>query len=74
MVDFVPLDWKPRSHINADITIELQHIIDLVVIDCRLPSRDPYLIEVCRSAIREIQQLRARQPKPNPDFLGGPMS
>jgi hypothetical protein len=74
VVDFVPHDWKPLTRLPADITVELQHIINLVFSEQRLPSCDPYLIDVCRCAIREIQQLRARQPKPSKDFLGGPMS
>jgi hypothetical protein len=74
-VSRIGLDWKPVSYLNPDITVELDRIANLVMTDQRLPSRDPYLIDVCLAAIREIQQLRAAVPKKvSSDFLGGPMS
>jgi hypothetical protein len=74
MDSFVPMDWKPVSRLNADITVELKHIANLVIMGRRLPSRDPYLIDVCLAAIKEIQRLRAAASKTPEPFLGGPMS
>ena len=70
MISFVPPDWKPVSRLNSDITVELQHIVNRVMNNCRLPSRDPYLIDVCLAAIKEIERLRAAVPK----MSEGPMS
>ncbi len=58
--DFVPEGWEPISRLAPDITVELKNIVNLVMNGQRLPRRDPYLIDVCLSAIREIEQLRAR--------------
>src|SRR5262249_59948530 len=55
---FVPPGWRPRSHLDDDITVELYDIVTLVMNEQRLPSRDPYLIDVCLAAIKEIQRLR----------------
>ncbi len=69
----VPRDWRPSSRIDSDVVVELDHIVNRVMNECRLPRHDPYLIDVCLAAMKEIQKLRAEAPKPLPDemFFGG---
>ena len=62
-----------RKYLNKDITVELDNVATIVMCGSRIHNRDPYLIDVCIMAIREIQMLR-RQVKQSQDFLGGPMS
>jgi hypothetical protein len=54
-------DWKPVTQYleNKDIANELRHIAHVVMDGGRLPNRDPYLIDVCLLAEREIYRLRA---------------
>jgi hypothetical protein len=56
VMDYTSPEFAGR--IQGDVTEHLDEISTRVMLGRRLPPHDPYLINVCITAIREIQLLR----------------